>query len=224
MLVRKLIHFLVRNSAIQSIAMLALLAACASATELLSNKVEFEPMHELPEEWGSFSDAVDVSGNCPFVAGMYSAIADIVEYQNGKSVVKTGNEWDCFSLFIGPLDANGTDTDEAGNINRISLSQPDSRSLVLRAPVSEGQSQVTYRLTIGPGKLECRNGFFELPREVANYMAEGSALNYQSMRRFSTLKDGSLVYYEQFGNLTAAPGRKTSFTHRYYRFRRVLSW
>ena len=203
-----------------AIALWPLFVGCGLLKAPISDRLEFEEMPKLPDDWGRYSEESDYENGCPSVAGTYQLIADLVEQKDGQITKSESSRFDYFSLFIGPLRATNGATIASDGRDTLVFIQPDARTLILRAPAPDNHADVTYSLSIGGGQLECKGGFFELPREETYSAVEGTTLNYQAIRRFTSLGDGSLVYYEQYGKLKGLPGQRGLFTHRLYRFRR----
>ena len=207
----------------------SLMSACGLTTDLLGRRVPFEPVADLPAQWSAtVSDRLDEHG-CPLLAGRYTLPPEIVETAVGRAYAKrrkaygdqartTGNPLDHYSLFIGPLRGEHVDSSESGREPFLALDRAGPDAITLRALAPGSVKEVTYRLSVEAGGLQCVDSYFQLPPYEHYAVGDFTTLNIQKFRRFGTLSDGSLVYYEQFGPLKQLADSKGEFTHRFYRF------
>lgn len=208
----------------------SLISACGLTTHLLERRVPLEPVAELPAQWNAtVSDRLDEFG-CPILAGRYALPPEVVETAVGRAYAKrreayrdqvgtTGSPLHHFSLFIGPLRGEHVDSSESDREPFLALDRAEPDAITLRALAPGSVKKVTYRLPIEASGLRCVDGYFQLPTYEHYAVGEFTTLNLQQFRRFGTLSDGSLVYYEQFGPLKQLADSKGEFTHRFYRFR-----
>ena len=196
---------------------------------LFGRRVSFEPVPDLPAQWSaSVSDRLDEYG-CPLLAGPYEMPPEVVVTAVGKAYARRmnvygesphihGNEFDQYSLFIGPLRGEQIDSTESSQEPFLALDRTEPDALTLRGLTPDGAREVTYRLPIGQDGLQCIDGYYQLPPFEMFTVGEFTTLNGQRFRRFGTLTDGSLIYYLQFGPLKQVGSGKGEFTHRFYRF------
>lgn len=208
----------------------SLISACGMTTDLLGRRVPFEPVPDLPAHWSeSVSDRLDEYG-CPLLAGRYEMPPEFAETAVGREYARrrkaygeqpqtTGDWFVPYSLFVGPLRAEEVDSSKSSHEPFLALDRTGPDALTLRVLTPNSVNEVSYRLPIGPGGLQCVSGYFQLPPYETYTIGDFTTLNHQKFRRFGSLSDGSLIYYEQFGPLKQLSSGKGEFTHRFYRFR-----
>ncbi len=194
-------------------------AGCGMATATLGSRLPLEAIPDLPASWGAYAMPKPVENGCPVVAGEYRMEADVVEVIETSVQEFKSRASIYFNLFVGPLGGEDGDVRMGGSSRMLSIDQPDDDTLVLRAVAPDNVNEVSWHFSIESAGLICVDGFFQLPVEETTETVEGTWLNGQQFRRFTTLEDGSLIYYEQFGPLKRLVRKDRSFTHRFYRFR-----
>ena len=197
----------------------SLLTACGLTTATLGSRVPFEPVPDLPVQWGASKSGETDEYGCPLVTGRYEMPPEIVETTDGELRQSIGDAFEPYVLFIGPLRGEKIGSHESGRGPFLELEREAPDTIILRTVTKDKAKEVSYRLSIGPGGLQCVEGYFQLPPYESLSTVEGMWVNFQQFRRFGALSDGSLVYYKQHGRLKKLFGKDGDFRHRFYRFR-----
>lgn len=195
-----------------------LLVSCSFVDAELGRELEFEPVPELPEDWGDYGGNDTQGDDCPAIAGVYEPRADIVTINEGTVDRSRSDEFVYYSLFVGPLAGESEDIDVDDTSQSMTISTRVDAALRIEARGPDGR-RIAYGFPQTAGGRMCEDGFFRPTPTKSTGNIEGTTLNGQKMAQFTSLGDGSLLYYEQFGPRQAVVGDGRGFTHVFYRFR-----
>lgn len=195
-----------------------LLVSCSFVDAELGRELEFEPVPELPKDWADYGGNDTQSDGCPAVAGVYEPRADIVTINEGTVDRSRSDEFVYYSLFVGPLAGESVDIDSDDTSESMTISKREDAALRIEARGPDGR-RIAYEFPQTAGDRLCEDGFFRPSLTKSTGNIEGATLNGQKMFQFTSLSDGSLLYYEQYGPWRAVVGDGRGFTHVFYRFR-----
>lgn len=166
---------------------------------------EFEPVPPRPEGWGG-PDPKQVLNGCPDVNGTFKQVPNVVEFDSkrGQSSLAAGKRGDFFGLFVHPrVLSMGIPKGEP----LVTPVPPDPPIAIFQQPSAEMFEIITYSFDgkreyksvfeKGKGDFICKDGFIEILFKKYEGYAEGRSYRISSIRRFTRMADGALLFYEQ---------------------------
>lgn len=189
---------------------------------------EFEPVPPRPEGWGE-PDPNHVLDGCPNISGTFKRVPDVVEIdqKNGRSAVVSGTTGDFAGLIVHPrVESLGVPRGESivkvlsPDRPRISFKQPSADLFEVARYSIDGTKEFRSVFDREKGDFVCKDGFIEILFKKYEGYAEGRSYRISSIRRFTRMADGALLFYEQHSTWSreALFFTQSAIRHRYLRF------